>query len=401
MFRQQQKQILVLVQKNGNLTRNFHNRRYRGRKNPRESNDETRVSETSTHEEITNPKNFPNLKKGEIPNVNRPKPTFEFLNSKKKKTFKKVKKQKISEEEFDRKVSEHMTKERGGGSNNFDHGITEGMKDFYEGIERTNPQAFEQGFEINKDTSGWLFRDSPELLQKKPGVKFEQKLLEYRKGDLIDPKRWKDTYKENVNKLPLFIKKPKDPFRANPHLIRRISYKDPSLLYKFLTPTGKIQNNRYTGVRWKTQRKIKTEIKKARFLGIISFVSNPEYKFGNQYQPSIPIPDLYDIDAKIERDEKEAKFAEELESRHKDHLKNYLKNLENDISYGYSDQTSKIISNPKISNKKIQNEIRGRLDGQMKEKQKEIEFVDKSEEFDIPNKLVKKLNHLSLKNKLF
>ena len=400
MFRQQLK-TLVLVKPNGNLVRNFHNRRYRGKKKPKINTDSEKVVESAKYEEITNPRNFPNLKAGEMPNLSRPKPTFEYLHAKKKKPIPKLKRKKISDEEFERKVTQGITKERGGGSQYFSGDIPEGTKAFYEEIERTNPKPFEEGYEINKDTSGWLFRNSPGTLQKKPGGNFEKKLLEYRKGDLIDPKRWKESYRENMNQLPLFIKKPKDPFRSNPHLIRRISFKDPSVLYKFLTPTGKIANNRYTGVRWKTQRKIKTEIKKARFLGIISFVSNPEFKFGNKFQPERTIKDLYDFDDYVKREKDEKDFVTMLETKHQDHLKNYLKNLENDISYGVIGQRTKSISNPKVSRNSIQKEIRGRLNDQMKVKQKEIEFVDDSNKHDIPNSLVKKLNHLSLKNKLY
>jgi ribosomal protein S18 len=311
-------------------------------------------------------------------------------------------KKKISDQELEKKIQEEILKERGGGSENFQGEINEGLKNFYQQVEKVNASPYEIGRSINKDTNAWLFRKSPASLKKKPGVSFEEKILEYRKGELIDPKKWKDVWKENLNELPLFIKKPKDPFRANPHLIRRISFKDPSVLYQFLTPTGKISNARYTGVRWKTQRKIKMEIKKARFLGLISFVSNPQYKFGNEFQPDAPVEDVYNFEEEQERNKKEKEmFTEKLTTKHRDHLKDYLKNLKNDISFRSMDASpTKTMSNPKMSTKLIQKEQRGQLKSQLLEKQSEIEAAQELNETDIPSSIVRKLNHLSLKNKI-
>jgi small subunit ribosomal protein S18 len=53
--------------------------------------------------------------------------------------------------------------------------------------------------------------------------------------------------------------------------LSHIDYKDVDLLKQFLTPHGKITARKRTGVHVKTQRKISSAIKRARFMGLIPY----------------------------------------------------------------------------------------------------------------------------------
>ena len=52
-----------------------------------------------------------------------------------------------------------------------------------------------------------------------------------------------------------------------------IDYKDTELLKKFLNPHARILSRKKTGVSAKTQRNIAEAVKRARFLGLLPFVS--------------------------------------------------------------------------------------------------------------------------------
>lgn len=53
----------------------------------------------------------------------------------------------------------------------------------------------------------------------------------------------------------------------------RIDYKDAETLKKFLTPHARIQSRKRSGVPAHFQRSIATAIKRARFLGLLPYVS--------------------------------------------------------------------------------------------------------------------------------
>jgi small subunit ribosomal protein S18 len=53
-----------------------------------------------------------------------------------------------------------------------------------------------------------------------------------------------------------------------------IDYKDPKLLGRFVSERGKIVPSRITAVSQKAQRKVAQEIKRARFLALMPYVSN-------------------------------------------------------------------------------------------------------------------------------
>ena len=52
-----------------------------------------------------------------------------------------------------------------------------------------------------------------------------------------------------------------------------IDYKDVDTLKKFLTPHARIQSRRRTGIPSKRERELATAIKRARFLGLLPYVS--------------------------------------------------------------------------------------------------------------------------------
>jgi small subunit ribosomal protein S18 len=55
--------------------------------------------------------------------------------------------------------------------------------------------------------------------------------------------------------------------------IQHIDYKDIDLLKKFLNPHGRILSRKRTGTTAKNQRKLAEAVKRARFMGLLPFVS--------------------------------------------------------------------------------------------------------------------------------
>ena len=55
--------------------------------------------------------------------------------------------------------------------------------------------------------------------------------------------------------------------------IKYIDYKDVELLKKFLNPHARIITRKRTGVTAKHQRNLATAVKRARFMGLLPFVS--------------------------------------------------------------------------------------------------------------------------------
>jgi len=56
-------------------------------------------------------------------------------------------------------------------------------------------------------------------------------------------------------------------------IVTHVDYKDTELLKKFLNPHARITSRRKTGLSAKNQRQIALAIKRARFLGLLPFVS--------------------------------------------------------------------------------------------------------------------------------
>lgn len=55
--------------------------------------------------------------------------------------------------------------------------------------------------------------------------------------------------------------------------IKYIDYKDVDLLKKFITPHGRIISSKKSGVSAKNQRKLAMAVKRARFMGLLPYVS--------------------------------------------------------------------------------------------------------------------------------
>ncbi|MFA7216611.1 MAG: 30S ribosomal protein S18 [Candidatus Paceibacterota bacterium] len=55
--------------------------------------------------------------------------------------------------------------------------------------------------------------------------------------------------------------------------IKHIDYKDVDMLKKFLNPHARILSRKKTGVATKNQRKLALAVKRARFMGLVPFVS--------------------------------------------------------------------------------------------------------------------------------
>ena len=71
---------------------------------------------------------------------------------------------------------------------------------------------------------------------------------------------------------PFFKRRKTCPFKGD-HAVE-IDYKDIKLLSRYISERGKIVPSRITAVSQKAQRKLAREIKRARFLALLPYVSN-------------------------------------------------------------------------------------------------------------------------------
>lgn len=55
--------------------------------------------------------------------------------------------------------------------------------------------------------------------------------------------------------------------------IKHIDYKDVEMLKKFLNPHARLMSSRRTGVSAKNQRKLALAVKRARYMGLLPYVS--------------------------------------------------------------------------------------------------------------------------------
>ena len=57
------------------------------------------------------------------------------------------------------------------------------------------------------------------------------------------------------------------------HNIKHIDYRDIDILKQFLNPHGRILSRKKTGLTAKHQRRMEEAVKRARFMGILAFVT--------------------------------------------------------------------------------------------------------------------------------
>ena len=62
-----------------------------------------------------------------------------------------------------------------------------------------------------------------------------------------------------------------DFFTANN--LKYVDYKDTEIMKKFLTPNGRIQSRRRTGLTAKNQRALAEAVKRARFMGLLPYIA--------------------------------------------------------------------------------------------------------------------------------
>jgi len=55
--------------------------------------------------------------------------------------------------------------------------------------------------------------------------------------------------------------------------IKHIDYKDVDILKKFLTPHARLQSKKRSGVSSKSQRQLALAVKRARYMGLLPYVS--------------------------------------------------------------------------------------------------------------------------------
>lgn len=56
--------------------------------------------------------------------------------------------------------------------------------------------------------------------------------------------------------------------------IKFVDYKDTEILYRFLSPAGKIMSRKRTGLSAKNQRAVSNAIKRARFMGLVPYIES-------------------------------------------------------------------------------------------------------------------------------
>jgi len=232
-------------------------------------------------------------------------------------------------------------------------------RNMYEFIENVNPKMINhRALPVNSNTSEWLFDVAPIVVNEKPGVEFSFDPVTRRRQTDYTSDSHKEKIKNMAMELPVFKHRPPDPFAYKPQLIERISWKNPRQLLKFCSlAKGKILSPRYTGVRLRTQKKLRKEIMKARHLGLLSHSGNPE--FCNPLTQFAP--------EGVEKSDAED-FMHNYDKRNQ--LEFYLNNLRNGVVNNGTMEwvPPRNITNPKHTLKQKKIEARGHLPEQMQKK---------------------------------
>lgn len=78
---------------------------------------------------------------------------------------------------------------------------------------------------FNKDKSAWMYNENIPPGKELPYTTFELNIDSWRRGRLADRTLLAKNFKYQALQLPVFRRKPVDPFARKTHLIKRISYK--------------------------------------------------------------------------------------------------------------------------------------------------------------------------------
>ena len=79
------------------------------------------------------------------------------------------------------------------------------------------------------------------------------------------------TYRFNSTTLTINNMRKQNYFKENK--IEHVDYKDVETLKKFLTPHARIQSRKRSGIPSKSERQLAVAVKRARFLGLLPYVS--------------------------------------------------------------------------------------------------------------------------------
>lgn len=232
-------------------------------------------------------------------------------------------------------------------------------RNMYEFIENVNPKMINHRAQpTNNNTSEWLFDVPPTIVHEKPGIEFSFDPVTRRRQEDYTLESHRSKVKDMALELPVFKHRPADPFAYKPHLLERLSWKNPRQLLKFCSlARGKILSPRFTGVRLRTQKKLRKEIMKARHLGLLSHSGNPEFCNPlNQVPPETT--DRADVDD----------FVSNYENQNQ--LEFYLNHLKNGIVNNGTVEwvPPRSVTNPKVTLSQKRAEARGHLPEQMEKK---------------------------------
>ncbi|KAF0973636.1 hypothetical protein FDP41_007239 [Naegleria fowleri] len=240
--------------------------------------------------------------------------------------------------------------------------------DYYRYIERADSDVFNHYLKtpVNANTSGWLYNKPPTSHMEFMSAvnQFTEVAQDWREGKLAgDDIQHRKMMEYQLHQLPQFKTRPPDPFANNQHYIEKISYKNPNLLLKFVSQTGRIIPKRFTGVRRRTHKKIQDEVKKARHLGLLSFTGASLEQGNLLNQIEIPyISNEFNLKNRTE--------IHLTKSQQVDNTKFYLDNLSKNIS------TSGTIEwippeknrNPRAGIKQQKAQLEGHLKSQVEKK---------------------------------
>ncbi|KAG2374406.1 hypothetical protein C9374_004054 [Naegleria lovaniensis] len=240
--------------------------------------------------------------------------------------------------------------------------------DYYRYIERADSDVFNHHLKtpVNANSAGWLYNKAPTSHMEFMSAmdQFSEIAQDWREGKLAgDDIQHRKMMEYQLHQLPQFKSRPPDPFANNQHYVEKISYKNPNLLLKFVSQTGRIIPKRFTGVRRRTHKKIQDEVKKARHLGLLSF-TGASLEQGNLLN-QIEIPYISNQFNLRNRTETHLTKSQQI-----DNTKFYLDNLSKNISTSGSIEwiPPEKDRNPRVGIKSQKAQVEGHLKSQVEKK---------------------------------